>query len=87
MATITISLSNFEKVDKITLRWKEYKTYYNHIYWYNHNEDILLLEEYLEGCEYPSIEIIKWNKSLYFEAWEKTDDNIIIYPNLIDLLK
>lgn len=58
---------NFRRVEEIELRWKKYKSGYNHNYYYNHNENVLVLEQTYEDNDYSEYTLInhKWERYLW----------------------
>lgn len=65
-----IEKSYFEHVDTIELWGKTYTSFYNHNYYYNRNENYLILEECHEFENYNDYTLITKNKELYLWEWD-----------------
>lgn len=61
---------NFIHVKEKELRWKKYKSEYNHNYYYNCNENVLVLEETHEDENYSEYFLINYKWERYLWEWD-----------------
>ena len=77
-----IEKAYFKRVDTIELWGKTYTSYYDRNYYYNKNDNILILEAYHENWNYMAYTLITKNKELYLGdidiGWFNDDSESII---------